>query len=414
MPMLTDILRYEALDEKGRRAPVIDLLLALLKDDYPPVTHIVVTGEDGPARLEWADGVEIVPSAKRIKVPDLAAAAQFPGDDPAEVLLARDVLDALILDLLHRRTTRVADLLLEEKEGALRLMAADVGIGAMIRRVTRGAYRRINKNAMFDWQYVEFLRGNPEAVDSGAGYRQRIGRLPAGEIARLADYIPYLHAAELLKLLPDDKAADVLEAMPVERQLQVIEELDEAEAVALLSRMSPDLATDIIGRLHVDTMKRYLSLIPKEHADRITELLRFPENSVGGVMINNMIVLPGTLTAGDAQARLHKLLRNVDFTSLVFLVDDERNRRLRGALPLREVLTADAPRTLEELMDPYLETLKPFDDARGASYKIVGGQLAAMPVTEDEGTLIGAMTIDAAIAQLFPPSAGLQLLRVFS
>jgi Mg/Co/Ni transporter MgtE len=69
---------------------------------------------------------------------------------------------------------------------------------------------------------------------------------------------------------------------------------------------------------------------------------------------------------------------------------------------------------LEEIMDPYLETLEPFEDATDAAYRIVGGQLHAMPVVATDGRLIGAMTIDAAISQLVPATSSLQSLRVFS
>ena len=140
--------------------------------------------------------------------------------------MIRDIRDALVIDLVNRTTTRATDLQLNDSDGQLRLTATDAGIGAMLRRISRGLYKRVDRKALHDWRYIEFLRGDPQAVTSGARYHLRIARLSAGEIARLADYIPYLHAAELLMLLPDPKAADVLEAMSAERRLQVFEELD--------------------------------------------------------------------------------------------------------------------------------------------------------------------------------------------
>lgn len=413
MVMLSELLRYEITDGNGGRARLQDLALAVLDDDYPPVTDIHFVSEEGRRCLEWKDvtGIE----NGRIRVNDLKTAG-IPGDEPqeGEVLLRRDILDALILDLLHRRTTRANDLQLEQENGDLRLKGVDAGFGALLRRISRGAYNHVDAENLYDWQYVEFLRGDPAAVRNGAGYRLRIGRLPAGEIARLADYIPYLHAAELIKLLPDHKAADVLQAMPIERQLQVIEELEDDEAAQLLMRMSPDLAADLAGRLPLGMMKRWLSRMPKENSDRIVELLRYPESSVGGMMINNMIYVPSDSTAGAARAKIAGLLESTDFGSLIFVVDNERDRRLRGSVMLRDLLAAEDEQKLEELMDPYLITLGPFEPAHGAAHRIVGGQLAAMPVVNAAGQLIGAMTINAAIAQLLPASSTLGRLRVFS
>jgi magnesium transporter len=413
MLMLTELMRYAVVDDRGRSAPLGDICIALLDDDYPPVTHLLFDRDGASHRLDWSQVSGLDRRSERIHVKDLDAADE-PHDD-RDLLLRRDILDALILDLQGRRTTRVCDLRLDhEADGSLRLKGADAGLAAMIRRVTRGRFGKVERESLFDWKYVEFLRGDPEAVDNGAGYRLRINRLPAGEIARLADYVPYLHAAELLKLLPDEKAADVLQAMSVERQVQVIEEIDEEEAIDLICRMSPDLATDLVGRLELDTMRRWLSRMPRKFRDRIVELLRYPENSVGGVMVNDVVSLSAETTGAEAKEIVKGKLGDVHFASVVFLVDDEEKRKLRGAMLLREVLTAPDDRQMVELMDPYLEPLDPFGSAPDAAYRIVGGQLTAMPVVDSEGRLLGAMTVEAAIALLVPPTSNLQGIRVFS
>jgi magnesium transporter len=409
MVMFTELLRFQVEDGKKRRAPLADLCIALLEDDYPPVTQVLFH-HDGKLRVtDWEKVGRLDRRRRIIEIDDLDLAT--PEDEDSDIRLARDLMDSLVLDLLGRRTTRICDLWLEEEEGALRLKGAEAGLAALIRRVTHGLIGRINKASIFDWKYVEFLRGDPSAVDSGAGYRLRINRLPAGEIARLADYVPYLHAAELLKLLPDEKAADVLEAMSIERQLQVIEELDEDDAVDLIRRMSPDRATDLLGRLKIDTMRRYVTKLPKDRREKIIELLKYPEDSVGGAMINDMISFPANLTAGEAQSTVQDRIKSINFVSLAFLVDDEPDGKLRGSVSLRELLAADANTKLEDLMDPYLETLDPFEAAADAAYRIVGGQLDAMPVTNTHGRLIGAMTVAAAVSILVPR---LGPLRIFS
>ena len=411
MVMLTQLLRFDVADGHSRRAPVADLCVALLEDDYPPVTHVLFH-HDGKLRHEdWNKVSEVDWRKGRIHIADLDAAPEY---DEDELLLARDVMDALLLDLLGRRTTRVCDLRLKETDGAFRLVGADAGLTAMIRRVTRGKFGRTEKDSLFDWKYVEFLRGDPSAVDNGAGYRLRINRLPAGEIARLADYVPYLHAAELLKLLPDEKAADVLQAMSLERQLQVIEELPEDEAVDLLNLMSSDLATDLIGRLQLPLMRSFIAKLPAKKREKILELLRYPENSVGGVMTNDLAVLQADICAGDAQSSIQEHIKKLDFFSIIFLVDEPPDGILRGTISLRELLAADPDEKLEKKMDPYVASLTPFESAREAAYRIVGGQLDAMPVVNSRGGLIGAMTISSAISQLVPPTSGLYGVRVFS
>jgi magnesium transporter len=217
-----------------------------------------------------------------------------------------------------------------------------------------------------------------------------------------------------VRLLPDDKAADVLEATTVQRQLQIIDEFDDDQAVGLLCRMSPDRATDLIGRLDLVKTRRYLNKLPARRRELIVELLRFPEESVGGAMTNDILILPGHISVGRAKEIVQEHLEPIHFSTVVFIVDDETNKRLKGSITLRDLLAADDADTLDHVMDPYIQALNPFDSAGDAAYRIVTGQLPAMPVINKEGAIIGAMTVEAAIERLVPATSDLQRIRIFS
>ena len=193
---------------------------------------------------------------------------------------------------------------------------------------------------MRDWKYVEFLSGDPERVKDGSGEHLRIARLPAGAIARLSEAMPYLHAAELLKMLPDHLAADVLEMMTSERELQVFEELDEKRAVRMLTLMAPDAAADLIGHLKIDDSKRYLEALSEPQRGRLIELLRYPEDTVGGVMTNDVIFAPARLTRKEARESLRERLKEADFTYFLYVVDDEESRSC-GRHHLRQLVIAE-------------------------------------------------------------------------
>lgn len=415
MAMLSEMLKFKVVDASGGSACLADLEVALLDEEYPLVTRVHFSTKEGTRRLGWEQVSEVDSSARVIRVRDLRAGenpAQEKG--PAGVLLKHDILDALIIDLLSRRTTRATDLSLNVSTDSIELRAADTGVGAMLRRITRGAFRGARKRNMFDWKYVEFLRGDPQAVDSGAGYHMRISRLPAGEIAQIADYIPYLHAAELLTLIDDDKASLVLQAMSIERQLQVIEEFDEEQAVELLTRMSPDRAADLVGRLHPKTMKNYLARLPERERGRIIELLRYPEDSVGGVMINNTLAIGDGTTVKSARHQVRSHSKARDFIGVIFVSESGTDMTLKGTITLRALLDGDDDDKLSDLMDPYVVTLNPFDSAAEAAHRVITGQIAAMAVTDPDGKLIGAMTIEAAIGQVVAPGSALNSVKVFS
>lgn len=416
MIMLSGLRRFTLVDAKGRSAPLLDVAVALLDGDYPPVTRLLFQAPDKqPKFLPWSAVESMDMGARQIKVTDFDEVdAVTTGSLRKELLLGRDVLDALVIDLQNRRVTRANDLWLEDVDGRLMLRAADTSARAILRRISRGLYGQVRESALYDWKYIEFLRGDPCAVSNGAGYNLRITRLPPGEIARLTDPLPYLHAAELLTLLPDPKAVSTLEAMAAERQLQVFEELEEDQALRLLALMSPDAAADLVGRLHPSTARRYLETIPKKQSERIIELLRYPEDTVGGIMTNNVVSIGANLTVKEAREALRERLKEPGFVFLVYVVDGEEERHLRGLISLRNLLTADDDKKLEDVMDPYVTTLNPLDAADKAAYQVINSDLAAMPVVGNKGQLIGVVTVDAAVGQVAPSSWRTQAPRVFT
>jgi magnesium transporter len=416
MVMFSQLRRFVLTDEQGRQARLTDLSIALLDADYPPVTTLFFLNAKKQYRsLPWNQVQAIDFRTRRITVKDLKVSQRASSGSLAkEVLLGDDILDALILDLQNRRATRANDLWLEQEENQLLLRAADTSIGAILRRLSGGRYGHVAREALYDWKYVEFLRGDPRDVRNGEGYHLRVAHLPPGEIARLSDMLPYLHAAELLTLLPDPKAVDVLEALSPERQLQVFEELEEEQAIGLLKLMAPDVATDLVGRLQTRTMRRYLERLPKLQSERIIELLRYPEDTVGGIMTNDVVFVPANLTVAKARQSLRDRLKEPDFVYLICVVENEKARSLRGLISLRDLITADDDQRLEELMDAYVSTLDPLAPAREAAYRVIESHMAALPVIGDERRLLGLVTVDAAVAQVAPRSWNTLAPRIFS
>lgn len=417
MVMFSQLRRFDVTDKQGQRARLTDLGVALLDADYPPVTNLFFLNPKKQKRsLSWDQVQAIDLRARRISVIDLQTSeeASTSGAPAKEVLLGHDILDSLILDLQNRRATRANDLWLEEEKDQLVLRAADTSLAAILRRLTGGLYRPVAKSSLYDWKYVEFLRGDPDAVKNGEGYHLRVARLPPGEIARLTDRLPYLHASELITLLPDEKAVDTLESLSPERQLQVFEELEEEQAIALLTLMAPDVAADLVGRLPTKIMRRYLDKLPETQSERIIELLRYPEDTVGGIMTNDIVLAPANLTIAEARERLRERLKEPDFVFLICIVKNERSRDLCGWITLRDLLTADEDKRLEEIMDPYVTTLHPLSPARDAAYRVIDSHMAALPVVGDEGQVLGLVTVNAAVAQVAPSGWRTQAPRIFS
>ncbi|MBV9135235.1 MAG: magnesium transporter [Chloroflexi bacterium] len=416
MVMLSALRRHRLVDSRGHSARVTDVAVDLSVGDYPLVTRVLYRHKGhGAMAIPWADVVNTNWRNQRIQVKDLDAGRAAPAASLRRtVLLGRDVLDALILDVAAAQAMRANDLWLREEQGELKLCAADASPWAVLRRLARGLLGNGAERRLVDWKNLEFLRGDPQAARSGGDYHRRITRLPPVTIAQLATAVPYRHAAELLTLLPDPVAADTLEAMTAERQRQVFETLDEGQSVRLLALMAPDTATDLVGRLPPDEARWFLERLPPDSAQRVIELLRYPEDTAGGIMTNDVPVVPAGITIGEARSGLREHLRAPDFVYYVYAVADLETRRLEGVFSLRDLLVNDESRLLTEIMQHDVLAVDPLEPAVQAARQVCELHLAALPVVGRDRRLLGAVTVDTALAHIAPAAWRDQTIRIFS
>jgi magnesium transporter len=416
MVTFSELRQFRLRDEGGSEARLRDLAVDLSARDYPPVTRVVFRAHHGHhAHVDWNEVHDIDWQKRCMRVTDLSRGVPL-ADDPLEkrALLDRDVLDALVLDLANRQSMRANDLWIEQNEGALELRAADIGVWAIVRRLARGMLHQTTRSSLLDWRDVEFLRGDPAAARAGNDYHRRVGNLQPSEIARLLDGLPYLHAAELLELLEENLAADALEVMRRERQVQVFDEWEDSRRVRLLELMAPEHAADLLGYLGPGEAQRCLEMLPEASADRILQLLRFADDTAGGIMTNQVIVVEEHLRVAQARDAIRDQLKRPDFVYYVYVVDTLEAGRLRGIVTLRDLLVADRDDPLRKVMRTDMATLNPEMPAEAAAWRVADQHLAALPVVNDDGRLLGAVTADAALLQIAPPSISGQEPRVFT
>jgi magnesium transporter len=178
--------------------------------------------------------------------------------------------------------------------------------------------------------------------------------------------------------------------------------------------IAPEDATDLLGRLPAETAKRFLERLPEGRRERLIELLHYPEDTVGGIMTNDVVTLPLDLAAGKARVILRDRIEEPDFTHFIYIVESDDTRVLRGTVSLRDFVRAQDNDRLESLMNPYTTILAPLESATAGSYRVINAHMAALPVVGKDGRLLGILTVDAAVARVAPPTWSSQAPRVFS
>jgi CBS domain-containing protein len=412
MVMLSDFLRYTLTDESSSTAHLADVVLDLAAGDYAPVTCLLLKDH---TTLRWTQVQRIQWRERRIQVLDVHAGDRASAESLTRAVLgARDIMDALIVDVGRRHALRANDLWLREAQGRLWLAGADASPWAVLRRFGHGLFGRGAERRLVDWKDVEFLRGDPTAARQGHDYHRQITRLQPAEIAGLLDALPYLHAAELLTLIPDPIAADTLEAMSRERQAQVVQVLDADQTVRLLDLMAPDLAADLLGVLKPERAQDFLTRMAHGPRQLVVELLRYPDDTAGSIMTNQLVYVPRQMRVGDARRDLKAAICAPDFVQYLYVVDDVEDPRLQGVVSLREFAVADAQLCIGDLMNPNVISVDVAERAAHAARRVVEEHLAALPVTQRGSRLLGAITVDVAVARIAPPAWREQAPRIFS
>src|SRR5450432_4578424 len=137
MLLFSKLRRFTLTDNKGRRAKLVDFIVELPPEGYPPVTHLLFRHTSRSLEiLPWGAVESVDHSAGQIKVKDIEASELAPKVSLRKRVLLSDIDDALVLDLEHHRATRVNGLLLKEENGGLFLSGIDTSLSAILRRLT--------------------------------------------------------------------------------------------------------------------------------------------------------------------------------------------------------------------------------------------------------------------------------------
>nr|MBO2499388.1 magnesium transporter [Acidimicrobiia bacterium] len=216
-----------------------------------------------------------------------------------------------------------------------------------------------------------------------------------GDAADVLEELSEEAAIELLSDLEPDDAAGVLEEISPELAAEIIEELPVETAAAALDAMDPEDAADLIGELPEDAAEVVLEAMSPTEAEAVRRLLIYPPDSAGGLMTTEVAALPLGLTVGEAIERIRVLSDELDHLSYVYVVDDED--RLKGVISFRDLVFERPGSGLDEAMVKDPVSVTAFTDRRQVAELAQRYHLLAVPVTDDNGRLLGIVTSDAVI-----------------
>jgi magnesium transporter len=198
--------------------------------------------------------------------------------------------------------------------------------------------------------------------------------------------------AVVFRVLPRAFAADVFEYLPFEIQESLLRSLATEQVAAILNDMAPDDRTALLEELPGAATRRLLELLSPEERRIATELLGYPEESVGRRMNPDYVAVRADWTVAQVMDHIRKVGHDKETLNVLYAVDDKGH--LTGDLRLRELVLLDPGTVVADKMHRDYSGLRADQDQEEAVKAFRDLDRVALPVVDTSGVLVGIVTVD--------------------
>jgi CBS domain-containing protein len=400
---LSSVLRSPLLDRAGDRlGRVEDLIVRLADGGYPPVTGLKarIGGRELFVPVDRIAALE--PGSVRLAGETLSL-GRFERR-AGEVLLGADVLGRKLVYVEAEPPMLVTahEIELACIDGWWRLVGVDHSPRARLRRLLPRRLRRLIADRPFlDWTDLEPFVGHVPSARLRFSHR-KLANLHPAEIADLVEAASHDEGEEIIEAVGQDREleADVFEELDEHHQLEFIRERPDSQVAAVIARMAPDDAADLIVEIDQDRRGRVLALLPPAKRRRIEALLGYNPSTAGGLMSPDFI----GLASGDAVERAIERVRTSDLApgtlTTVYLIDSGGG--LVGSVLVVTLLRAEQQTALEDLADHEPVSVKTGADLPEVARTMTDYNLVMLPVLDDDEHMVGVITVDDVLELTLP------------
>ncbi|HEV7178705.1 MAG TPA: CBS domain-containing protein [Candidatus Baltobacteraceae bacterium] len=404
----------------GRQASVNDLPIGRVtdflvnhpEDTFPKIDGLVVRTTRG-LRFAPIDTVSEVDARGNVSLTMTPKEAAPP--ESQALYLISDLLDKQIVDVDGRKVVRINDLEIANTGGILRVVAADVGVSGLLRRLglksvgkmMPALYQRVPRS-MISWDSVAPIRDvNPSQVHLVK--ESKLARLHPSELAEIISDLSAREAAAVIHQLDDETAADALEHMEPDKQQSIIRDIGNERAADIIEEMDSDDAADLLGDLPEEHQTELLAEMNEYTADELRELVKYEDDTAGGLMTTDYLWIFPHRTTEATIRKIRELGPESEFIYYLYVLDKEDT--LLGVLSLRSLLLAEPTAFIDKVMDSDIVSVHPDASAEDVAATIARYDLMAVPVLDDTGKMLGIVTVDDAIDAIVPESFAKKLPR---
>lgn len=222
---------------------------------------------------------------------------------------------------------------------------------------------------------------------------QLLTELHYADIAEILEELSFNEAVYIIKLLDSEQTAEIIAELEEDTREKVLESLSSKEIAEEIDELETDDAADIISELPEERKEEVIAQIEDhEHAKDILELLRYDEDTAGGLMSKELIAVNENWTVMHCVKEMRKQAEAFERVHTIYVIDD--NEVLKGRLSLKSLLTTSTKTPIKEIYNPKITSVKTNEDDEEVAKIMQKYDLIVIPVIDEIGRLVGQITID--------------------
>ncbi len=213
------------------------------------------------------------------------------------------------------------------------------------------------------------------------------------DIAEILEELNFEDALYIIKLLDTEKTSDILTELDEDTREKILQSLSSEEIAKEIDELQSDDAADIIGELPEEQKEEVISQIEDvEHAKDIVDLLRYDDDTAGGLMGKELIKVNENWTNLRCVREMRRQAENFDKVHTIYVVDD--NEVLKGRLSLKSLLTTSTKTPVKEVYNQKVTSVKVDENDEEVAKIMQKYDLFVIPVVDEMNRLVGQITID--------------------
>src|SRR5713101_156842 len=259
----------------------------------------------------------VAPGTVRLNCGERALETYSPNE--GWLAVRKDLLDQQIIDTSGRKVVRVNDIDLAEQRlngtVELRVTQVDVGITGAARRLLHGVaspgfVRGLTTKLptrVIPWEFVNLIEPDPLRRVKLRITHQKLERMHPADLADIMEALSPHERQSIIASLDEETAAEALAELDKRLTTQIVETLAPQKAADMLEEMDPDQAADVIADMTPESSREVLDEMPGDEAREVRELLKFEENSAGGMMNTDFVYVGEAATRDEVVAWIQEM-----------------------------------------------------------------------------------------------------------